>query len=200
MCNQGCHNLATAIFILTNLKTKSGLSIIKVLSNWQVAGQPAQQALGSSGHKKKQEHDPACLPRTRPCSLSPTTSKRLLRRLVAGHLSHIYNYPLIIIFVMFDSFLNLEQLADFITVASFFFQAVKQVCCQLLRKAQKIKCSPLTTTKLFRNEILCSVVFNQAIHHETVKIQHIMVTSDEEISHLPLTLTLTLPFNWKWLC
>ena len=50
------------------------------------------QALGSSGHKKKRAREKAschpsrvslaCLPRARPFSLSPTTSKRLLRRLV----------------------------------------------------------------------------------------------------------------------
>ena len=47
--------------------------------------QPAQQALGSSGHKKKRAREKetrlACLPRARPFSLSPATSKRLLRRL-----------------------------------------------------------------------------------------------------------------------
>ena len=34
-------------------------------------------------------------------------------------------------------------------------------------KDLKIKWWLLTTTKLFRNEILCSVVFNQAIHEDS---------------------------------
>ena len=46
---------------------------------------PVTLALGSSGHKKKRagenESPLACLPRARPFSLSPTNSKRLLRRL-----------------------------------------------------------------------------------------------------------------------
>ena len=58
--------------------------------------QPAQQALGRSGHKKKRAREKeirrGCLPPARPFSLSPTTSKRLPRRLRDEENSLCINY------------------------------------------------------------------------------------------------------------
>ena len=58
--------------------------------------QPAQQALGSSGYKKKRAREKetrerrACLPCARPFSLSPTTSKRLLRNILYYYYFHSF--------------------------------------------------------------------------------------------------------------